>query len=464
MGEVVFKYNIGDNFTDERRDLIVLDRFTKLYSHKGYKERIYTQLKKYYICKCNKCGCKNVIIGESELGRGDGCGVCYGSRVVEGINDIPTTNPEIVKFFQGGIEEAKKYTKGSHKKIYPKCPTCGMISKKSIQICQIAMKNKITCICNDNISYPEKFMYNILTQLGIDFIYQANKNDIEWLNRAFRYDFYLNDYKIIIETDGGFHSKEDTIKRDKEKDILARNNNFKLIRIDCYKSDKNYIMNNILQSELNNYFDINNIDFDCADKYAKNNSLVVDIYNYYKNNNEPPIDVIRKYFRISHSTAIIYLNKIVDIGLMDGYKKYQHFKESDKTIKKTYMFDKSGNLIKEFISSRKCAEYLNKIYGCKIRTAQVVISKICNKKQQNKSYYGYTFSYENVEPKYKLNHFTKKVAMYNKENHELIKIFNSIVDANEYLGVNKDSRNISNCLNSKGKRNLAYGYIWEYVS
>lgn len=45
-------------------------------------------------------------------------------------------------------------------------------------------------------------------------------------------------------------------------------------------------------------------------------------------------------------------------------------------------------------------------------------------------------------------------------NGEFIKRFNSVVEANEYLGQPRSRDNISNC--ARGKYKTAYGYIWKY--
>lgn len=54
---------------------------------------------------------------------------------------------------------------------------------------------------------------------------------------------------------------------------------------------------------------------------------------------------------------------------------------------------------------------------------------------------------------------SKKVAQYDKQTHDLIKIWDSMHDVERELGI--DHRNISQCC--KGKRKSAGGFIWKYI-
>ena len=86
------------------------------------------------------------------------------------INNVVIKAPWMVKYFQGGYDEAKLYTIGSHKEIYPICPECGRVKDKPIEVKTIYYNTSIFCSCSDGISYPNKFMFNILAQLRINFV------------------------------------------------------------------------------------------------------------------------------------------------------------------------------------------------------------------------------------------------------------------------------------------------------
>ena len=118
-----FLYNVGDIICDNNRNLKITGKF----KDDTFKER-------YYEYQCNICGWNGGKIKESHLKSGHGCSCCSNRTVVQGINDIPTTAPWMVDYFQGGYDEAKKYTKCSRKRIIPICPDCKTVHNKQIAI------------------------------------------------------------------------------------------------------------------------------------------------------------------------------------------------------------------------------------------------------------------------------------------------------------------------------------------
>ena len=117
---------------------------------------------KYQCTKCGYIGTKR----EFHISKGIGCTACDGKAVVKGFNDIPTTAPWMIPYFQGGEEEASKYTFRSKKKIYPICPFCGRVRKTPIEIDKIYAYRGISCSCKDNISIPNKTIFSVMEQLN----------------------------------------------------------------------------------------------------------------------------------------------------------------------------------------------------------------------------------------------------------------------------------------------------------
>ena len=152
-------------------------------------------------CICKKDGHEWSPI-PTHLLKGGGCPVCANKVVVPGINDIPTTAPWMVKYFQGGYDEAKLYTCQSNKKIYPICPDCGRIKNKPATINNIYRCHSIWCVCGDSLSYPNKFAYAFLEQLQVSSLMHEYNPD--WL-KPYRYDNYFEykGKKYILEMDGG---------------------------------------------------------------------------------------------------------------------------------------------------------------------------------------------------------------------------------------------------------------------
>jgi len=97
-----FKIEIGKIFKDNKRDLIITDR-----EHREHRIGKNNYNQKWYKYTCNKCSWTDGWMDEHCLLKGVGCPCCRGLIVVEGINDIPTTAPWMVKLFQGGHDEAK---------------------------------------------------------------------------------------------------------------------------------------------------------------------------------------------------------------------------------------------------------------------------------------------------------------------------------------------------------------------
>lgn len=303
-----FIYKIGDKIQDANRSLVVVDQF---YYNKQFLYRL----------KCLKCGYIGVASNYDVVNHKYSCSCCYGKVVVVGINDIATTDPWMIEYFQNGKEEAQLYTHGSSAQIYFKCPSCNKISEKPRPIYWLYESHSLPCDCNDNISYPEKCMRSILEQLKIEYIYQLSKCTFTWCQK-YRYDFYLPKYNMIIETHGMQHYDEHkTMFRnrnqkqiDNQKKQLALSHGIKYyIELDCSKSDINYIKNSIetnldMIKQIPQIFKIN---WDEIEKNARKN-IIKEVCNYYEN--EKHINTLAKIFHIDNTTVYKYLKIGTNIG------------------------------------------------------------------------------------------------------------------------------------------------------
>lgn len=322
-----FRFEIGTIIKDDKRDLLVLQHFYKPKTRWKSKEHIdkRTFQEKWYKVKCNVCQYDNIQITKNNLERGDGCPCCSGKIIVPGINDIPTTAPWMVDYFQGGYEEAKLYTSGSGKKIFPVCPFCGKIKNTPMQINAIHRLHSIGCVCSDGISYPEKFFMSILNQLNISYVYQLSKSTFEWCDK-YRYDFYLPAYNCIIETHGIQHYKECTLtertlieeqRNDKiKKDIALKNGIDNYIVLDCRESSSKYIINSIKQNSTLCFLlkNIDNIDIrQCEIDSTKNK--VYEVCQIKNKNPTYSTSDISKIVNLERSTVKKYLKIGNNIGL-----------------------------------------------------------------------------------------------------------------------------------------------------
>ncbi|HEY5589157.1 MAG TPA: hypothetical protein VIK86_09415, partial [Candidatus Paceibacterota bacterium] len=195
-----FKVKIGDTLKNKKRDFIIIERKHELYGKRQ-------QDTKWYKYHCNKCDFEDWITEEHLIGKREGgCRCCgYSSKLlIEGKNDLPSTNPELVKYFMGGYEEAKQYKKGSNARVIFKCPDCGKVKDKTMAVNDL--NQGFSCDrCGDGMKMPEKTMYSVLEQLDIDFIPQLSKRILSWCDK-YKYDFYIKDLDCkIIETHGLQH-------------------------------------------------------------------------------------------------------------------------------------------------------------------------------------------------------------------------------------------------------------------
>ena len=389
-----FKVEIGQVFEDDKRYLVITDRkYRYRESNKGYIDK-----QKWYKYKCNKCGYEDWII-EGHLLEGNGCKPCGGTIAVEGYNDIPTTAPYLIPYFQGGYDEAKLYTKNSNRKIVPVCPHCNNIHYKYSAINKLNLGNGFNCIyCSDGIKYPEKLMFSILKQLNV--IFSPHKI-FEWSNKK-EYDFYVNSLDMIIETHGLQHYKkqgwknskplEEQKTNDNYKEQLALTNNIKeYIVIDCRYSELEYIKQNILKSKLNELFDLSIIYWNKVEEFALSNR-VKEACDYCKNNPIMTPKTISEIMNMSRTT----ISKYLKIGTKLGWCKYDgkqrqrdNFREVAISKGKPIEIFKDGTSLGIHKNATDLERESEKLFGIKL--LQSGISEVCL--GHRKKHKGFTFKY-----------------------------------------------------------------------
>lgn len=416
--EIKWKYEIGQRIIDYnedgniKRDLTISDRkMTNKQIKDKRKKRGYTnQNIKLYKYKCNMCGFEcnehyslkesaymnEYWIGERNLfNNKSGCYCCgKGNQiVVKGINDIATTNPELIKYFVN-VEDAYKYSYTSNKRVLTKCLNCGIEKKTPLSTLYIY---GFSCPkCSDGISYPNKFMFNLLQQLNTSF---ETEKRFDWCKYKINnkesygiYDFYIPSMKLIIEMDGGFHKRdnkmsgqtaEETQGIDSEKDRLAKENGLEVVRIDCNYGNGNrfdYIKNSILDNKLNEIFNLDTINWENVIKYSEK-SLIKEVSEYWRThneiNNENLITAnLAEYFNLTSACIIKYLK----CGSKLKWCSYDSKQERIKSIQKVGF--KNGKKIKcietgdVFNSSQDCENKSEELFGVKLTRS--LINAVCN--------------------------------------------------------------------------------------
>lgn len=306
-----WKYNIGNIVCNKNSDGITIT------------EQIFDEQKKYKY-RCNKCGYDKGIIKECNLNLGGGCACCADKVLIQGINDIPSIEPWMVKYFIGGDKEAQQYMRTTNKRILMTCPLCN--NSKYNDISDLYYKHHIGCSCGDGKSYPKKFMACVLDQLEIEYEWGFRR---EWLRmnkddkRTKEFDFYLPNYRIIIEIDGGLghgniprakwcKSAEETKKVDDWKDDQAKLNGLSVIRILADDSNVGCLSNNII-AQLGNVFNLEKVNWEQCDKFATKN-IVKEVADYFELNKPLLTSKIADIFHISRCTVKNYLKKAKQLG------------------------------------------------------------------------------------------------------------------------------------------------------
>lgn len=385
-----YLFNIGDKFIDDNRDLEIVDRYEKV----RIRSKSSKEYQKIYVCKCNICGANDAVIEQNHLKSGRGCPVCHGKQVSIGINDIPTTAPWMIDYFQGGYEEAKQYTNQSNAKLFFRCPFCGEIKHNKTSITHLYNRQGIDCVCKDGLSYPEKFMYSLLTQLGIKFSTQFVD---DWC-RNYRYDFYLTDYNCIIETHGMQHyelckyNNNDDSKLILQQNIdinkrnIANKNGIKnYFEVDCRFSNKEYISNSIIHSGLFDLLNVKNqnINWNECNEFATSN-LVKSVCSYYNTNNKESLTNIAKRFGINPCTVTRYLKRGTELGFCI-YNPEDANTMKSRTVK---IFNDDGTF-DVYNSAKELQDISLDKYGVKLLKDD--IQKVCRK--QKETYKGFYFEY-----------------------------------------------------------------------
>lgn len=404
-----FKIKIGQRFEDSKRDIVVIDReYRERINRKSEKGKIYTQKTKWYKYRCNKCGWSDGWMEETNL-INNGCAFCANKVIVEGVNDIPTTHPWMVKYFQGGYDEAKKYTYQSNRKINVICPDCGRISDRKIPICNLYNQG-FSCICSDGFSFGHKFVYNMLLQLEKDFNPNVRFDwcvfeDLNKKGRFGEYDFVLEEYKIIIEVDGDFHrndnlmngqTKEYSKHVDDMKDKLANKNGYEVIRIKYYDEKKEEFRDSIKNSKLSYKFNLNNIIWEECFEFALSNisKIVADYWNN-RQEGETTMDLEKK-FGICSDTIRQYLKGWAKVGYCnydsreESMNKYLKASKSNvERCSKSVSIYNNGVLMGTYRSINELERKSHGDLGCHLQRAN--ICKVLKGKRPHHK--GFTFKY-----------------------------------------------------------------------
>lgn len=391
------------------------------------------------------------------ISRSPQCPYCNNHRVLKDFNDMWTTHPHVAKLLKNP-EDGYKYVYGTTKELPMICPDCGNEITKIPRLYYNEAGN-ITCPkCKDGFSYPEKIMYNVLSQLGIEFKYQLSSKVFDWVD-SYKYDFYLYDYNYIIEVNGMQHyqdtmwsSFEDVQLNDKRKlDLANKNGITKYIVIDARHSELDFIRQNILDSELGKMFNLSLIDWNKCEEYAST-SMMIKICNEWDQEKSTIFEFIKLY-NLSQSTIMNYLVKGAASGLCDFNR--------EEYVERINRNQGSANKIKV-----QCVE-TGEVFSSQTEARKHIKSgDICRALDNpNKTAGGYHWiTYGNVyvpnnDKKYVRVLLSKPISMYTLDD-EYVDTYYYGCDIQKALN-RTEIGNIYQVI--KGQRKSAYGYKWAYA-
>ncbi|OSA92826.1 UNVERIFIED_ORG: hypothetical protein B2H93_13445 [Clostridium botulinum] len=390
-----FKYNINDVITTKTGKIKI----------KGLL-RLTERKNKWYKYKCLDCEYEGNI-SEDNLLKHKGCTCCNGKKIVKGINDIATTHPYLVEYFVN-IEDAYTHSFGSNKKVLCKCLGCGFT--KEIKISDLYKQGLGCPRCGDGISYPEKLMFLILELLKLNFKPQLTKTNFDWCDK-YRYDFYFefNNEKFVIETHGRQHYEKckgiykDKLQQQQENDKLKKElairNGIKeenYIIIDCRYSKLEWIKQNILNSKLNELFDLSNIDWLKCEEFALSSNIKKACELWSKGTSSTlKIGEIMKY---NSNTICSWLKQGAKLGWCNYNSKKEIIKngmnngaKNGKVMSKPVEIFKDEISLGIFESVSELDRRSEEVFGIHLLFGGV--AKVCQGKARQ--YKGFTFKYIN---------------------------------------------------------------------
>lgn len=405
------------------------------------------------------------------------CPCCSGYQVYRGYNDFNTKRPELAQYLVN-YQDGYKYTEWSSEELEWKCPSCGNIMKKKISYIS---KYGVTCPrCDDGYSYPNKFIYNSLLQIEnqLDFLDREYRPD--WCKYKYKdkncygiYDIYFekNNKKFVIEMDGGLGhgnrsytnsktNRDELIFRDKEKDRLASEHDIKVIRIDCnYETNDRYqfILNNILKSELSNILDLSKVDFNQSNTQSQQSLFIkaVELWNLGEN-----ISQIKSELHIHESTVTSYLKSALKYNMCD----YSVKESRRRSYSNAVVCITTG---KEFKAIVDGAKYYN------IDTGD--ISKCCRRTSTFGGWYNgqkMIWMYKKDYDKYPKDKLSEYIPKENDNYTKIVclntgEVFDGLIYAAEKYHMKKGS-GISACCKGRyhfaGKDDNGIPLVWRYLS
>ena len=376
-------------------------------------------------------------------------------------NEVSNVPTELLKYIKNE-KDKNRYIK-STERIECICPYCS--TTKWMLYGNLKHSGFLCNGCSDGFSFPEKFMTSVFNQLNVKFTTQLTKNTFNWCGN-FKYDFYLLDYNMIIETHGEQHFNTTTnrlwkdYEEEHENDLLKYDlavlNGFEYNKnffwIDCRKSTLNWMKENIIK-ELGNIFNLSNINWQQCLDYACSNlqHQVWEWWRIHANENNECVGIkdVKKVFpELSHDTIGDYLRNGKDCGkcvydpmkanamsrsleyyIVDVIDKTEHY-ERNSILMAKYLNADDGTVIDKckYHKNNNDFSLLYKRYLCFYKETYTNLNDVLNRynslrEQQEKE----------LARKELINSLKKVLSVKQKEENEVIVINDQGIIENKFL-------------------------------
>lgn len=279
---------------------------------------------------------------------------------------------------------------------------------KYVVVSDLYSNNSMGCYCGDSFSRGHKYIHKLLSQLSVDFIdnykpkWSKYYNEYKNKEMSGEYDFFVENMKLIIEVDGGFHrkdnkmsgqSKDESKYIDEMKDKLAEENGYKVIRIDYEIGD---FKENINNTSLAKLFDLSNINWAECEAFSLSN-LVKSVCERWNNKKEwETTKSLAQEFGLSNTTIHSYIKRGVKIGWCEYSAEEENMKNNLKNAdrnkarcnRKVEIF-KDGQSKGVFESITSLCKKSQELFGVRLDVGNV--SNICRGKGIKSK--GFTFKY-----------------------------------------------------------------------
>lgn len=397
-------------------------------------------------------------------------------RYVNDKNCIAKVNAEFAELFWNK-EDTFTHTCQSNRKADFKCPNCG---NKITMTIEKAFRRGLSCNrCSDGISYPQKFVFNVLYQLKVK---TETQKSFEW-SCSKKYDFYIENMNCIIEAHGGQHYEDngkcfgsmqggrstlEEIANDILKKEVALENGIKnYIVIDSSVSEFEFMRRSIEGNEdFTKLFNISEIDWKDCHRYACK-SIVKDTCDKY-NEGIKDSNKLAAIIGINRTTVQRYLKKGNKIGLCDYNPQAKLQAKREEEQKRKEAIENSKKIVQLSLLGKFIAEYsgvaeANKVFNVNTSHIYSVVRK--ERPKVFNSIWVFKEEYENMtnedilelvkKANAKYEQPKKAVCQFNKDMN-LINEFDSVSNAQEQTGIG----HISSACN--GSRKFAGGYKWMF--